>query len=50
MKWIVEPFAFTKFDGDGLPVDRSLRALNWPADPEPAKVDAKVVETEFGAE
>ncbi len=44
VKWVVEPLAFTKFDGDGRPFAKGGRPQGWPADPAAGKGDPAVVE------
>lgn len=50
LKWVVESFAFIKFDGDGRPVNRNRRSPKWPGDIESAQDGAKRMETGFRVE
>lgn len=47
VKWIAEPLAFTKFDGDGRPFGKNGRPQNGPADPAAAKTEATVTTVMF---
>lgn len=40
VKWVVQPFVFTKFDGDGRPFARNGTPQNWPADAVAVEGDA----------
>lgn len=42
VKWVVEPLAFSKFDGDARPFAKNGIPQNWPADPVTAKTETTV--------
>jgi hypothetical protein len=50
VKWVVEPLAFAKFDGDGRPFAKGGRPQGWPLDPIEGKDEAFVVETKVVVE
>jgi hypothetical protein len=47
LKWVVEPFVFSEFDGDGRPQARNGKPQNWPENAEPGKGEAKILTTSF---